>query len=765
MLFSGLLYHPATLRHALLIVVAAALFIFPSITFAQPDGDTTANDYGLVVDGRTLEAFAISATLDDGTVLSQGDVLALIGAETHVPSPDSVTSFAHLEDFSALGTEVEVHSGYTSIQGLADLAAGSRSPWGVKFPLQVEGATLQVEIEVYQKLDEYFAVFVDDLFPGGKMSSAEALRATAEQLAEEVGGQLLRVYDHIIGGALIRLPPEHLPLLHQSLQVSWVDPNKTGHQTTLQAGLPNWALDRVDERFTPLDNKYDYGHDGSGVTVYVLDTGIRLTHNEFGGRATQDTDFVTTDPNVNFPNCTGNGHGTTMASLIGGEKYGVAKGVDLVAMRVLDCNGFTDDGEVAAGLNEVTAQKLANPNRPMVANLSLAMNGRDTVVDFAVSQAVNAGVVVVASAGNDGEDSCNVSPGRTAEVINVGAVESQGDRWDDNDGTSAFGTCIDLYAPGKNVKGANNGTNSGSTSVKGTSPAAALVSGMAARYLSVYPDATPQQVETALVAAATSGVLNNLGNGSPDLMLFWDEEQVPGVVYRSHVRGFAWLTWVSNGAMTGSTGQSRRTEAFEIKLNDLPAGIGICYNVDSRNQGWTGVQCDGQMAGTTGQNLRAERIKIWLTGNTAAGCSVNYRAHVGNSGWQAPKSNGGIAGVDGERIEALEVSLTPQCMQVPPPPPVPPVAHCTAIPNYGQSTVHSTLDASGSYDPNGTIVSYQWNLGLGNAVTFNHTFTNVGNAPASFPVSVTVTDNDGLTDTDYCPVIVECPPSNPPCPQ
>ena len=354
--------------------------------------------------------------------------------------------------------------------------------------------------------------------------------------------------------------------------------------------------------------------------------------------------------------------------------------------------------------------------------------------------------------------------GREPSAITVGATESNGDRWEsNNDGSSDFGNCIDLWAPGKNVKGADNGGNNDTTTGSGTSPAAALVAGMAARYLSVFPDHTPAQVEAALIASATPNVLSNLGAGSPNRLLFWDEEQAPGVVYRSHVRHYGTLTWVSNGAMTGSTGQNRRAEAFEIKLNGLPAGIGICYDVDSRNNGWTGTQCNGNLAGTTGQNRRAERIKIWLTGNTASGCSVNYRVHSGGSGWQSPRSNGLTAGTDGVRIEALEVWLTSQCFLPPPPPQIPPVANCTAIPAHGQGTVNSTLNGSGSYDPNGTIVSYQWNLGLGNAVTFNHSFTNGGNSPMLFPVTLTVTDNHGLTDTDFCPVLVECPVNNPPC--
>lgn len=732
---------------------------------AEDEAGEGAAGYGLMVDDRALEAFQLSASSADGITLNQHDLVTLLGDEPFVPPSDSITAFAHDEDFAGLGVEVEMHSNHMLIHGLAGLAADSSSPWGVRFPMEIDGVPMEIRVVVNQRLDEYMVVFVDDLFPRGKFSSPEALADVATQEAAELGGEVLEVYDHVIGGYLIHLPPQQLVALRKRLVVKWVTPNMFGHQTTLQAGLPNWALDRVDERFSPLDNKYDYGHDGSGVTVYVLDTGLRTTHNEFGNRASQGTDYVATTNNT-FPHCTGNPHGTYISSLIGGEKWGVAKGADLVAMRVIGCNGITRSNWISSALNDLVTLKQGNPNQPMVANLSLTMNGRDLTVDSAVTQATGAGITVVSSTSDAGLDSCDFSPGRNGDSITVGASEKNGDRWEtNNNGTSSFGTCLDLFAPGKDVKGAGHGTNSSSRTESGTSASAALVSGMAARYLSVFPDALPAAVESELVNRATTGVLSNLGTGSPDRLLFWDEEQVPGVVYRSHVQNYAWLTWVSNGAMTGSTNQSRRAEAFEIKLNGLPSGIGICYDVDSRTSGWSGTRCNGQMAGTTSQNRRAERVRIWLTGNTAPGCSVNYRVHVGNSGWQSPRSNGAIAGTNNERIEALEVSLTSQCMLPPPPPPVPPVAHCTAIPSHGQSVVHSTLDASGSYDPNGTIVSYQWNLNLGTAPTFNHSFYNVGNTSTLYPVSVTVTDNDGLTDTDFCPVLVECPPSSPPCPQ
>lgn len=748
----------------LCVVMITSLWSLSAVVpaFAQEESATSSSDYGLVVDERALEVFELTASAEDIT-LGQDELIALLAEEPYLPSQDTVTAFAHDEEFAGLGVDIEMHSDHMIIKGLAEVAADSYSPWGVRFPMEIEGVVMQVQVEVQQRLDEYLVVFVDDLFPQGKMSSPEALAAVAAQEAAEMGGELLEVYDHIIGGYLIQIQPSQLVALRKRLVVKWVSPNMFGHQTTLQAGLPNWGLDRVDERFTPLDNKYDYGHDGSGVTVYVLDTGIRTTHNEFGGRASEGTDSISTTNT--FPDCPGNPHGTYISSLIGGEKWGVAKGVDLVLMRAIGCNGVTTTNWLVSALNDVVALKQANPSQPMIANLSLTMEGRETTLDSAIAQATSAGVVVVSSTGDTDQDSCNFSPGRASESITVGASEKSGDRWETNNRSSDWGTCIDLFAPGKDVKGAGQGTNSSSRTESGTSPAAALVSGMAARYLSVFPNATAAQVEAELIAKATTNVLSNLGAGSPNRLLFWDEEHVPGVVYRSHVQNYAWLTWVSNDTMTGSTGQSRRAEAFQIKLNNLPTGIGICYDVDSRTFGWSGQACNGQMAGTTSQNKRAERIKIWLTGNTAPGCSVNYRVHMGGSGWQLPRSNGGIAGVDGDRIEALEVSLTPQCFLPPPPPPIPPVAHCTAIPSHGQSVVHSTLNASGSYDPNGNIVSYQWNLGLGNAVSFTHSFYNTGNSATLFPVSVTVTDNDGLTDTDICPVLVECPVNNPACPQ
>ncbi len=223
---------------------------------------------------------------------------------------------------------------------------------------------------------------------------------------------------------------------------------------------------------------------------------------------------------------------------------------------------------------------------------------------------------------------------------------------------------------------------------------------------------------------------------------------------------------MANEGLTGTTGENRRTEAFQFAVNELPPGIGICYRVDSKGTSWGSIACNGAVAGTTGQHRRAERVQVWLTGNIAAGCEVQYRAQGNGYTWQAWVANSTSAGVNGVRIEALEARLTSQCFQTAPPPPIPPQADCTASPSSGYGpSLFSMFDASGSSDPDGTISTISWDfdfgipINSGNSSTATAIFPDDPNYNIYYQVKVTVTDNDGLTDSDYCPVQVFCTPA------
>jgi len=269
-----------------------------------------------------------------------------------------------------------------------------------------------------------------------------------------------------------------------------------------------WGLDRLDQRDLPLNATYSYDKTGSGVTAYIIDTGIRLSHNDFGGRATSGYDAI---DGGSADDC--NGHGTHVSGTVGGTTYGVAKGVRLVAVRVLDCGGSGSNSGVIAGVNWVTSNHAAG--QPAVANMSLG-GGVSTALDQAVSNSIADGVTYALAAGNSNANACNSSPARTPNAITVGATTSS----DARASYSNYGTCLDVFAPGSNITSAWSTSNTATNTISGTSMASPHVAGAAAVYLEGNPGATPAQVASALSGAATTGKVTSPGSGSPNRLLY-----------------------------------------------------------------------------------------------------------------------------------------------------------------------------------------------------------------------------------------------------
>ncbi len=278
-------------------------------------------------------------------------------------------------------------------------------------------------------------------------------------------------------------------------------------------GTP-WNLDRIDQREpTPADG-YSYDGDGTGVHVYVLDSGIRATHEQFQGRVGEGWDFVDDDAD---PDDIGPiGHGTGVASIIGGKDLGVAKNVTLHAVRVLNQRISGDEADAIAALQWV----IDNHISPAVINMSFSTSIYYDEMAQAVQRAVDAGITVVASAGNAGEDACNYYPAGFPGVITVGASDRYDSRFVTDGPESNIGSCVDLFAPGVDVELAGSWEDSALTTGSGTTEAAPHVAGAAAIYLGAHPDATPAEVAQAILSQATQGVLSNIGQGSPNLLLF-----------------------------------------------------------------------------------------------------------------------------------------------------------------------------------------------------------------------------------------------------
>ena len=328
----------------------------------------------------------------------------------------------------------------------------------------------------------------------------------AADRARGLGGEVFYTYDSALTGFAASLPEQALKGLVHNPNVEYIEADQVVSLETTQSPA-TWGIDRIDQSSLPLSNSYTYNYTGAGVTAYIIDTGIRFSHTEFGGRATSGYDFVNNDSDAS--DC--NGHGTHVAGTVGGATYGVAKGVSLVAVRVLNCSGSGTTSGVIAGINWVTSNHTTGN---AVANMSLG-GGVSTSLDTAVKNSIADGVVYAIAAGNSNRDACKFSPARVPTAITVGATTST----DARASYSNYGTCLDLFAPGSSITSAWYTSNTATNTISGTSMATPHVTGVAALYLEGH-SGTPQQVRDAIVAAATSGVVSNPGRGSPKLLLY-----------------------------------------------------------------------------------------------------------------------------------------------------------------------------------------------------------------------------------------------------
>ncbi len=342
------------------------------------------------------------------------------------------------------------------------------------------------------------------------------VEAKSTELASRHSGNVKHIYRSVAKGFATEMTEAQARELAKSPEVKYVETDSEVFTDGSQSNA-TWGLDRIDQRALPLNSTYNYTWTGSGVNVYVVDTGIRFTHNDFGGRARLGVDLINDGQNGN--DCYANGHGTHVAGTIGSATYGVAKDARLWAVRVFGCSGSAFMSDVIAGLDWIKTNRV----NPAVVNLSIG-GQLNTVPSWnqAMENLVASGVTVVVAAGNGaypgpvGFDACLASPASASSVIAVGATDSN----DAKATYSNFGSCVDVFAPGNGITSLSNANNTDIRSMSGTSMASPHVAGAAALYLQSNPSASPSMVLSHLNSIATKNVLTSIGDGSPNSLLF-----------------------------------------------------------------------------------------------------------------------------------------------------------------------------------------------------------------------------------------------------
>ncbi len=404
----------------------------------------------------------------------------------------------------------------------------------------------------------------------------DGVDSTARDLQTRYGGAIGHIFRHALRGFELNVSEAAARRLTANPVVEYVQQNGLYTITATQSPTPSWGLDRIDQRNLPLNNSYTYPTTASGIRAYIIDTGIRFTHTDFGGRAVTGFDAIDGGSADD-----GHGHGTHVAGTVGGTGFGVAKGVTLVGVRVLNNAGSGTTAQVVAGIDWVTGDH--DPGERAVANMSLG-GGIDTAIDNAVANSIADGVTYAVAAGNDnGANACNRSPARTPNAITVGSTTST----DARSSFSNIGTCLDIFAPGSSITSAWRTSDTATNTISGTSMATPHVAGAAALVLAQNPTFTPQQVRDSLVNNATNGVISNPGTGSPNKLLFVVNGTPPANDFSISVSPTSGSTAAggSVNATVNTATTSGNAQTVSLSASGLPTGASASFNPASVTSG------------------------------------------------------------------------------------------------------------------------------------------------------------------------------------
>lgn len=551
----------------------------------------------------------------------------------------------------------------TAIQDNSSTAINEEPGQGNETPAEIQTLDAVPAVNINENLDQQIIIIYKD---SGE-DNVKNLALTDEEVVsgEQVSNRvdLIEVSEDTNIEAL-------MAEMEQNPNVLTVDKNDKIEVTA----LPNdpyivsgaaWQFQRVG-----ADQTWDQVNNAAPVVVAVIDTGLNVNHPDLIGNIVAGYDFVTGKPNV----IDLAGHGTAVSGTIAAVANNGIGGAGISGLANIKIapyrTGGAYSGDTQLDVAYICAALLKAAERPEVKVINMSFGGYGTFSSLAVAvnEAVNAGKIVVASSGNEGE-SWNARVGQYSypasydHVISVGAINKNNVRAS----FSQYNDRVDLSAPGQSVL--TTSRSGGYEYASGTSFSSPIVAGACAVLVAADPSLNAQEVEAILKSTAldlgAAGSDPYYGSGLIQLntaVASIDSNQKTGITYRTHVQNVGWQGWRSDGQSSGTSGQSLRLEGIEIKTDKLTYNLGIEYQTHVQNIGWQGFRSDGQTSGTYGQSLRLEAIQIRLTGPDAPNYDVYYRVHSQNYGWLDWAKNGANSGTQGKglRLEAIEIKIVPK---------------------------------------------------------------------------------------------------------